>query len=187
MRHPLATLALLFSVSVLQAAPAPPEEPLRLLVVSKRDGKADIFVVNADGSGRKRLTDGKSLNAYPAWSRDRRKIAFASDRDGGMNIYVMDVDGSNVKRLTKENGFSRVPSWSPDGKQIAFCRTIRGRAYIFVMDADGSNEKQTRPRRTATIRAGRPTARKSSSRRCAMAAAVSMSSSWMRTDRIPRS
>jgi TolB protein len=57
-----------------------------LLVVSSRDGKADIFVVNSDGTGAKRLTDGKSINAYPAWSRDRREIAFASNRDGVMNV-----------------------------------------------------------------------------------------------------
>ena len=67
-----------------------------LLIVSKRTGNAEIFLINAKGQGARNLTKSKAENSYPCWSPDGTKIAFASDRDGGMNIYVMDADGSNV-------------------------------------------------------------------------------------------
>ena len=90
----------------------------------------------------KKLTDGKSVSAYPAWSHDRKHIAFASDRDGTLNVYVMDADGKNVKQLTKGTEISRGPTWSPDGKKIAFCRRTAAGERICVMDADGDNVKE---------------------------------------------
>src|SRR4051812_26421493 len=109
--------------ATLTAAPAPEEKP-KLLIVSRRSGNAEIYLVNADGSGEaKNLTNGKANNAYPAWSPDRKRIAFCSDRDGGWNAYVMDADGSNVKTLTRGTERTRVPTWSPDGKKIALCRS----------------------------------------------------------------
>src|SRR5438552_3496325 len=122
MRRVLVALGLCCAAGFVGAAPAPVEEAPRLLIVSNRQGKPDIYLVNAEGRDAKKLTDGKSVSAYPAWSPDRKKIAFASDRDGTMNVYVMDADGRNVKQLTKGNEISRVPTWSPDGKKIAYCR-----------------------------------------------------------------
>jgi TolB protein len=126
----------------LQTAPALQADKPTLLVVTKRTGNAEIFVVNARGQGARNLTRNNSENSYPAWSPDGKKIAFASDRDGTMNIYVMDADGGNVKQLTKGTERSRCPAWSPDGKKIVFGRTVGEGCGIFVMDADGSNLKR---------------------------------------------
>ena len=96
-----------------------------------------IFVSNADGSERRRLTQrGES----PAWSPDGRKIAFG-ERDRG--IYVMNADGSERRRLTQRGGVREgSPAWSPDGKMIAFGRGIgRGAAELYVMTADGRGER----------------------------------------------
>lgn len=66
----------------------------------------EIYVVNEDGSGLRRLTfeDPLSLeppadNASPAWSPDCRHIAFLSNRDGVWRIYVMEADGSNQRPM----------------------------------------------------------------------------------------
>jgi len=139
-------LALCGAAGSLVAAPAPTREekagPQQLLIVSKRDGNADLFLVDAKGETIRKLTNDAAEDSYPAWSPDGKKIAFASDRDGTTNIYVMDADGSNVKQLTKGEDRSRCPAWSPDGKRIAFGRTVGDGCGVFVMDADGSNVKQ---------------------------------------------
>ena len=92
-----------------------------------------VFVVNADGSERRRLTQ---RGGSPSWSPDGRKIAF--DRDG--EIYVMNADGSRQRRLTQRGGS---PSWSPDGEWIAYESGTPGKLpqEIWVMRPDGRGER----------------------------------------------
>ena len=71
------------------AAPTPVAEFTGKLVFQVCNG-CDIYVINADGSGLRRLTDGMD----PAWSPDGKKVAFARWRDP-RGIYVIDEDGSN--------------------------------------------------------------------------------------------
>ncbi len=80
------------------------------------DRNYEVHVMNADGSGQKRLTNIAGLDWLPRWSPDGKKIAFTSYRDGNWEIYVMNSDGSEQKRLTYSNGIkihSLDPSWSP--------------------------------------------------------------------------
>ncbi len=99
-----------------------------------------IYVINADGSGLRRLTDESSRNSVPAWSPDGQQIAFASDRDGNFEVYVMNADGSNQTRLTNNPAVDANPSWSPDGQQIALVSDRDGNFEVYVMNADGSNQ-----------------------------------------------
>jgi TolB protein len=99
--------------------PTPTPEFTGKLVFQVCNG-CDIYVINADGSGLRRLTDGMD----PAWSPDGKKVAFARWRDP-RGIYVIDEDGSNETLLF---GWSqaKAPAWSPDGSHIAFTRRYGG-------------------------------------------------------------
>jgi Tol biopolymer transport system component len=111
---------------------------------------AEIYVVNADGSGERQLTDldGYNSNA-PAWSPNGRRIAFHSNRGGGVgesDIYVMNADGSDVTRLTwlwpLGLGGAHFANWSPDGEKLVFNSFFEGGTTgareIWVVDADGT-------------------------------------------------
>src|SRR5688572_9565780 len=82
-------MTLLMSLVVLAQPPDSASGGGKIAFVSDRDGNAEIYVMNADGSDQKRLTHDPASDSTPCFSPDGRKIVFASDRDGTSNIYVM--------------------------------------------------------------------------------------------------
>lgn len=105
----------------------------------------DIYVINADGSGIRRLTTDPADDNSPSWSPDGSKIAFASIRNRVPNevnyeIYVMNADGSNQTRLTNNTKFDSSPAWSPDGARIAFTSRRDDNFEVYLMNGDGSNQ-----------------------------------------------
>lgn len=100
----------------------------------------DIYVIPADGSGLRRLTQDPASDLFPAWSPDGGQIAFTSTRDRNWNIFVMNADGSGERRLTTDPADDTFPAWSPDGRRIAFTSTRDGRGNLYVMNADGSGQ-----------------------------------------------
>ena len=98
-----------------------------------------IFVMNADGKGRRNLTGDTNLkyNSNPTWSPDGSKIAFESQRFfEGFDIYVITAEGKNLNQLTLE-GTNRMPAFSPDGRKIAFASNRDEDFNIYLMDNHG--------------------------------------------------
>jgi TolB protein len=105
-------------------------------------GGAPLSVVNADGTGKQRLTGPLMVDlGSPSWSPDGRTIAFT----GGSVIYSVHTDGTGLRELTRSPGFNFAPRWSPDGRRILFLSSRDDLGHretdLFVMDADGSGQR----------------------------------------------
>jgi TolB protein len=148
-------------------------------IVFQREGVAcdpacisqDIYVVNVDGTGLKKLTrnrpgtdcdTGAFCDHSPAWSPDGRWIAFAretgpfvDDLVQNFGLFVMTAHGGHLRRLTQKAspalGEDGEPQWSPDGERIVFERfNVRGAlpdgsVALWVLDLPTGTERRITP------------------------------------------
>ena len=137
-------------------AQAPPENFLninpswapdgrQLVFESRRHGNVELYVINADGTGERRLTHSAPdvENSHPSWSPDGSSIVFDSFRGGAFHLYVIRPDGSGERQLTHGDAagvaeLARHPEWSPDGRFIAFDSRRDGNGEFYVIHSDGS-------------------------------------------------
>lgn len=123
----------------------------KLAFMSPRDGNSEIYVVNRDGSGLRRLTNHPASDVTPTWAPSGTQIAFTSDRTGKPQIWIMDADGSGQQQITRESWCDR-PTWSPAPfNEIAYASQAGGGYDIKIFDfatrsvksitnGEGSNE-----------------------------------------------
>jgi TolB protein len=119
------------------------------IVFSDRDaqGLLQVFVMNADGSGRHQVTRPASgeQSQMPAWSPDASKLAVqAGVRGQPAHIWTVDAVTGAARQLGAhaQPYDDEVPAWFPDGKRIAYQSTRTGRMELWVMNADGSETRQ---------------------------------------------
>ena len=104
---------------------------------SSRAGARQLFVMDADGSNVRQVTNLDNMGGRSTWSPDATKLAFYRGPFGDHNIYVINVDGSGLVQLTN-GGDNLGPSWSPDGNWIAFTSFRDGNNEIYIMHPDGT-------------------------------------------------
>lgn len=102
------------------------------------DGKAQIWVMDANGTGRHAVSPPSVYEDGPVLSPDGRRIAFNRRSD----IYVMNVDGSHVRRLTFSPANDGSATWSPDGRSLAYSSYRSGHSAIWRMRADGGSKQR---------------------------------------------
>ena len=85
---------------------------------------SDIFTANADGSGKRRLTDDPAFDGWPAISPDGTTIAFASRGGSGkFRLFLMPIDGGDAREVAAPAGYNYTqPAWDRDGKSLIVYR-----------------------------------------------------------------
>jgi len=122
----------------------------KIAFTSNRDGNPEIYVMNRDGSGLRRMTNNPAIDVTPTWSPNGNQLAWVSDRTGSPKIYVMNADGTGQRLLITD--YCDRPTWSTEPfNEIAYAaRTGPGydiKVYDFatgetkrITDGIGSNE-----------------------------------------------
>jgi len=103
----------------------------------------ELFVMDADGSNQRRLTNTEGNELEPSWSPDGTQLLLQMfiDNQFPRALEVMNADGTGRRRLVDQTSFNRPPSWSPDGGQILYEVQGAGGAELYMIDADGSNKR----------------------------------------------
>jgi Tol biopolymer transport system component len=97
-----------------------------------------ICLMNADGSGRKQLTDFDSTAFYASLSPDGKTIYF-SHKGGTFDIYSMNIRGKEMRRLVGGIGSLYAPERSSRDERIVFTNETGGTQQIWVARLDGKN------------------------------------------------
>ncbi|WP_340817910.1 hypothetical protein [Methanolobus sp. WCC4] len=102
-----------------------------------------IWIMNSDGSGKKKLYDGMAWDGEPEFNGDGTKIYFASESKKAfsaryISVHVMNEDGSEGVKLT-ETADSKAPSLSPDGSRLVYTSRVSGNYDIWTMSPNGSD------------------------------------------------
>ncbi|MEZ6097120.1 MAG: M20/M25/M40 family metallo-hydrolase [Pirellulaceae bacterium] len=101
----------------------------------------DIYIMNADGSNVRQLTDVPGYDGGPFFSHDGKKICWRRFAENGATaeIFTMNIDGSDQKQLTHMNAMSWAPYFHPSGKYLIFNTNKLGfdNFELYIVDADG--------------------------------------------------
>ncbi|HYC61211.1 MAG TPA: M20/M25/M40 family metallo-hydrolase [Thermoanaerobaculia bacterium] len=122
----------------------------------------DLYIANADGSNRKRITSELGYDAEATWCHKGGKIIFTSVRGGDLDLYEMNDDGTNVRRLTSTPGYDGGAFYNAqcteivwrasrftDPKELAEYQSLLKEGFVrpskmelYVANADGTNARQ---------------------------------------------
>ncbi len=90
----------------------------------------DLWVMNADGSNKKRILHNGATNFAPSWHPDGKRIIFSSNMDDwqedrkrfghNFELYLINLDGTELERITYNNVFDGFPMFSNDGGKLVF-------------------------------------------------------------------
>lgn len=138
----------------MHAKPAWSPDGRRILFtrLSLLDNRPDLYVINADGSRKRKLV---ANAAGGTWSPDGRSLAFTLGEAGVSSVlYLARADGRARRQVSR--GFANVwgPSWSPDGRRLAFAgvRQKGAQSDIYTMNLDGSGVEQLTSERAVNFR-----------------------------------
>lgn len=107
-----------------------------------RPTRAEVFYMNADGSGQTQVTKTGDANWSPFMHPNGKQIVYSSNMHDAQkrtfSLYVVNTDGTGTERVTYGARFDSFPMFSPDGKQLLFCSTRNAKDAhefnIFIAD-----------------------------------------------------
>jgi Tol biopolymer transport system component len=104
-------------------------------------GPADIYVMNADGSGSVKLSNLGNCSPIdpPQWSSDGTKILFSAGWDFDRDLYTIHPDGSGLTRLEVANTWEEMGQFAPDGSRVYFGGSTDNGAYVYSCKPDGTD------------------------------------------------
>jgi Tol biopolymer transport system component len=99
-------------------APAISPDGRSIAFSARQKGKTLLYVMQADGTNERVVTDALNLQGAPAWAPDGQSITSAADDHGIPHLYRVPVDGRAPTALVQE--YSVDPVWAPDGSFVAY-------------------------------------------------------------------
>ena len=109
----------------------------RIVFSVQRQGLTQLYVINADGTGARRVATELDVRGAPAWSPDGQWVAIAANRDSEPHLFKVPVDGGPPVLLVNE--YSTDPIWAPSGEFLVYSGADVGTTFsVKAVSADGA-------------------------------------------------
>jgi len=107
-----------------------------------RPSRMELWVMNADGTGQRQITNLGGANFGPSWTPDGKRIVFSSNyktpRSRNFEVYLINLDGSGLEQITHHEEFDGFPMFSPDGRHLVWAsnrgNSKPGETNLFLAD-----------------------------------------------------
>ena len=107
-----------------------------------RPNRMELWVMNADGSGQRQITQLGGANFGPSWTHDGKHLIFSSNykqpRSGNFDLYLIALDGAGLEQVTTHDSFDGFPMFSPDGRSVVWASNRHGatgsETNLFIAD-----------------------------------------------------
>ena len=107
-----------------------------------RPNRMELWVMNADGTGQRQITQLGGANFGPSWLPDGKRLIFSSNylrpRSGNFDLYLVNLDGTGLEQVTTEDSFDGFPMFSPDGHSLVWASNRHdaraGDTNLFIAD-----------------------------------------------------
>ena len=104
--------------------------------------KMDLWVMNADGTSQRRVTDKPGASFAPYFTPDDQSIIYASNwenpRSRNFDLWLVPVAGGEPRPVTRDTDFDGFPMFSPDGRWLVFCSNrggkVPGETNVFLAE-----------------------------------------------------
>ncbi|HEV7994446.1 MAG TPA: hypothetical protein VGP25_21670 [Gemmatimonadaceae bacterium] len=107
-----------------------------------RPNRMELWVMNADGSDQRQITQLGGANFGPSWMPDGQRLIFSSNykqpRSGNFDLYLIGLDGTGLEQVTTDATFDGFPMFSPDGRSLVWASNrhdaIATETNLFIAD-----------------------------------------------------
>lgn len=133
-------------------APSWSPDGRRIVFAGSYGGFSNMYMIDADGSDLRQLTNDSYGVLMPSWSPDGRRVAFVSDRGPATDlsllkfskwqINILDLESNAIETIPGQAGKNLNPQWAPDGNSVAFISDRTGIAQIFLYDFETKEHYQ---------------------------------------------
>jgi len=108
-----------------------------------KNGKEFVWIMDADGSNQRQLTDG----TQPRWSPDGKRLVYSKMTQGkekNRDIYTIEIETNTISQITSENTAEFSPDWGPDGKWISYI-AYKGKLGYLKNGKEVINDLKSKP------------------------------------------
>ena len=111
----------------------------KVLAISNRTGKKELYVCDADGGSLRQLTRDNAISLVPHWSPDGKRLVYTSYyRSQFPDVFIIELASGERRCVADFPGLNSSAAFSPDGRDLALILSKDGSPDLFVMDVNGS-------------------------------------------------